>query len=245
MKVAVHVRSLYLLPLFRRLVVRMRLFYFVRIRRRLKTLESADAFQMTIPHNMKSLGQCNTRIDLLIKPLSVLESVNKNSKVLIVGPRDEHDIFTLIGHGFSKKKIRGLDLISYSPLIDLCDMHNTLYPDCTWDVIIVGWTLSYSSKPSRFVEEMIRIARNGALIAVAVEYSTMSERDEIELSGYSIQERTKLCKRINSVKDILDLFSSHVHHVFFSHDAPLKRSHGEAGLDPNVSSVAVIFSLRK
>lgn len=245
MSVMSHLRSLYLLPFFRRVVVRIRLFYFVRIRRALKTTASSDAFRITIPHNIKSLGQCNTRIDLLVKPLSVLESVNKNSKVLIVGPRDEHDLFTLIGHGFSQKKIRGLDLISYSPLIDLGDMHNTFYPDSTWDVIIVGWTLSYSSTPQKFAEEMIRIARNGALIAIAVEYSTMSERDEVELCGYSIQERTKLSRRVNSVQEILALFSSHVDQVFFSHDAPLKRSHGKGGLDPNVSSVAVIFSLTK
>src|SRR5262249_10188794 len=113
-----HLRSLYLLAPFRKIVVRIRLFYFVRIRRSLKTIKSADAFEMTIPHNMKSLGQCNPRIDLLIKPLSVMESLNESAKVLIVGPRDEHDLFTLIGHGFSKDRIRGLDLISYSPMID-------------------------------------------------------------------------------------------------------------------------------
>jgi methyltransferase family protein len=245
MSVRAHLRSLYLVPLVRRLVVRIRLFYFVRIRRVLKTVESPAAFKMTISHNIKSLGQCNTRIDLLIKPLSVVESVNESSNVLIIGTRDEHDIYTLIGHGFSKEKIRGLDLISYSPLIDLGDMHSTLYPDGTWDVIVVGWTLSYSSKPQEFAQEMMRIAKNGALIAIAVEYSTMSEHDEVEVSGYSIHERAKLSRRINSVKDILDLFSSHVGHVFFSHDAPLKISHGKGGLVRNVSNVGVIFSLSK
>lgn len=240
-----HLRSLYLLAPFRNVVVRIRLFYFVRIKRALKTIKSPDAFEMTIPHNIKALGQCNPRIDLLIRPLSVVESLNESAKVLIVGPRDEHDLFTLIGHGFSKDRIRGLDLISYSPMIDVGDMHNTSYPDSTWDVIVVGWTLSYSSTPQKFAKEMIRIATNGALIAIAVEYSVMSEQDEVGLSGYSIQERTKLTRRINSTKDILDLFTSHVDHVFFSHDAPLKRSHGKGGLVENVSNVGVIFSLTK
>jgi hypothetical protein len=97
----------------------------------------------------------------------------------------------------------------------------------------------------KVAEEIIRIARNGAVIAIAVEYSTMTERDEVELCGYSLQERTKLSRRVNSVKEILDLFSSHVDQVFFSHDAPLKRSHGKGVVDPKVSNVALIFSLTK
>lgn len=245
MSVVSRLRSLYLVPFVRRMVVRIRLFYFVRVRGRFKTMESPDAFEMTLPHNLKSLGQCNTRIDLLVKPLSVLENLSKNSKILIVGPRDEHDIFTLVGHGFCKNQIRGLDLISYSPLIDLGDMHRTSYPDGTWDVIIVGWTLSYSSTPRKFAQEMTRIARNGAVIAIAVEYSTMSEREQVELTGYSIQETAKLSRRVNSIAEILDLFSSHVDQVFFTHDAPMKRSHEKGGLVRNVSNVAVIFSLTK
>ena len=245
MSVFSRLKSLYLVPFVRRIVVRTRLFYFVRVRGRFKAMESPDAFKMTIPHNLKSLGQCNTRIDLLVKPLSVLETLNKDSKILIVGPRDEHDIFTLIGHGFCKEQIRGLDLMSYSPLIDLGDMHGTQYPDGTWDAIIIGWTLSYSSTPRKFAQEMTRIARNGAVIAIAVEYSTMSEQEQVELTGYSIQETAKLSRRINNVKDILDLFSSNVDQVFFTHDAPMKRSHEKGGLVRNVSNVAAIFSLRK
>jgi hypothetical protein len=83
------------------------------------------------------------------------------------------------------------------------------------------------------------------VIAIAVEYSTMSEQEEVELSGYSIQEKAKLSRRINNVKDILDLFSSNVDQVFFTHDAPMKRSHEKKGLVPDVSNVAVIFSLTK
>jgi hypothetical protein len=238
-------RSLYLLPLYRGAIVRLRLFYFVHIRKALRTFSSQDAFPVTVAHNLKSLAQCNPRIDLLIKPLSVLELVDENSEVLVIGPRNEHDLFTLYANGFAKGRVRGLDLISYSPLIDLGDMHSTPYPNDRWDVIIVGWTLSYSSSPAKFAEELTRIAKDGALIAIAVEYSTLSESDEVQLSGYSIQERARLKERINSVQDILDLFSSRAGHVFFSHDAPLKRSHGKDGLIPDVSSVGVIFRLTK
>lgn len=243
MNLRAHFRSLHLVPLYRRAVVAARRVYFVRIRKALRTLQSGDSFDATLPHNLKSLAQYNTRIDLLIKPLSVLEQLDAGSKVLVVGPRNEHDLFTLAAHGFPN--VRGLDLISYSPLIDLGDMHATPYPDDAWDAIVVGWTLSYSSVPAKFAREMIRIARPGAVIAIGVEYSTMSESDAVALSGYSIQERTKLPKRVNSVDEILELFAPHVDRVFFSHDAPRKRSHQRDGLAADVSNVAVIFSIRK
>jgi SAM-dependent methyltransferase len=245
MSLRAHFRSLYLLPLYRRIVVAARRVYFVRVKKALRTLPSSDSFDATLPHNLKSLAQCNARIDLLIKPLSVLESLDERSKVLVVGPRNEHDLFTLVAHGFRKECVRGLDLISYSPLVDLGDMHATPYPDDTWDAIVAGWTLSYSSAPAAFAREMIRIAKPGAAIAIGVEYSTLSESDEIALSGYSIHERSKLPKRINSVSEILDLFAPHADRVFFAHDAPRKRSHQRDGLAADVSNVAVIFNIRK
>jgi len=238
-------RSLYQFPLYRRVLVALRLLYYTRIRRRLRTAASPDAFDATLAHNLKGLRQCNTRIDLLIKPLSVIELVNERSSILVIGPRNEHDLFTLVANGFDRTRIKGLDLISYSPSIDLGDMHSTPYADDSWDVIITGWTLSYSSTPQKFADEMLRIARNGALIAIAVEYSTLSEQDETDLAGYNIQETAKLAERINSVRQILDLFAPHVDHLYFDHDAPLKRSHGREGLVRDVSNVAAIFSITK
>lgn len=237
--------SLFLVPLVRKVAVLLRLLWFVRIRRKLRTIESADAFAVTVEHNLRQLGQCNPRIDLLAKPLSVLELAHAGSRVLIIGPRNEHDLFTFVGNGFRLRNLRGLDLISYSPRIDLGDMHRTPYPDDSWDIVVCGWTLSYSSEPRKVAQEIVRICRDGGLVAIAVEYSTMTEEDELALAGYSIQERDRLPRRVNSVEDILELFGPHVGEVYFRHDAPLKQSHGREGLAENVSSVGVIFSSRK
>jgi hypothetical protein len=73
----------------------------------------------------------------------------------------------------------------------------------------------------------------------------MTEKDEVELMGYAIQEFSVLNKRINSVSGILELFGSHVGDVYFNHDAPRKRSHQKSGLIQEVSNVAVIFSVKK
>lgn len=182
---------------------------------------------------------------LLIRPLSVIEFINENSEALVIGPRNEHDLFCLVGHGFDKKKVRGLDLISYSNWIDLGDMHATPYPDNRFDVVIVGWTLSYSRDPEKFAAEMMRIIKDNGVIAIGVEYSIMDEADEVELMGYAIQEFDVLKKRINTVQGILQLFLPHVKEEYFTHDAPLKRSHLKSGLVENVSNVAAIFSVKK
>jgi len=145
--------------------------------------------------------------------------------------------------GFSRSRIRGLDLMSYSPLIEVGDMHQTPFEDNRWDAIVCGWTLSYSRNPDLFSKELIRIAKRDCAIAIAVEYASLSYEEAIELDGYSIED--KGFQRINSVDQILQLFEGHIEHVYFSHDAPLKRHHTGAGLVRNPSSAAVIFTVRK
>jgi hypothetical protein len=199
---------------------------------------------MTLKHNLKSLKDfSNPRMDLLIRPLSVLEFLNKGSNILMIGPRNENDILRLMASGFSLARVRGLDLMSYSPLIDVGDMHETPYENNQWDAIICGWTLSYSRNPELFSREIVRIAKPGCAIAIAVEYASLSYEDSIALGGYSIED--KGFERINSVDQILRLFEGHVEHVYFSHDAPLRRHHTAKGLVTAPSGVAVIFTIRK
>src|SRR5689334_25367452 len=94
---------------------RVRYWYFVGIRKQLRTISSEDAFDVTVAHNLRSIRKWSPRMELLIRPLSVIESVSKHAKILVVGPRNEYDLILLAGYGFSFRNIRGLDLISYSP----------------------------------------------------------------------------------------------------------------------------------
>lgn len=244
-----HIRLLYqsvhLLPHYQRVVGWLRMFWFIKMRRRLRLISSDRAFAATVDHNLKSLHHFNQRTEALLRPLSVIETLDQQSRVLIVGPRNEGDLFSAIGYGFNSKNVRGLDLMSYSPMIDVGDMHGTPYADDSFDAVVVGWTLSYSSDPAAFAAEMLRIVRDGGIIAIGIEYSELTEDDTIALLGYRIQEQDKLPQRINSTSDILRLFDSHVGHIFFNHDAPHKRSHTRSELIESPSTVSVIFSIRK
>lgn len=219
------------------LIFYLRLAYFAQFRRALRTQDSERAFETTLMHNLKSLGRRLNRMQLLIEPLSVLESVDKTSRVLVVGPRNEWDLMLLVRSGFKFRNCVGLDLISYAPSIHLGDMHSMPFADGEFDVVLCGWTLSYSAAPEMACAEIARVCRPGGVIGIAVEYfSGDAESERIATGGYVIHD-DRLDSRINSVPQILALFGDHGA-LHFAHDAPLKRS---VPYDPIPSNCAVLF----
>ena len=182
-------RHFFLLPRFREWIVNFRIFYFVQLRKQIATLNSEKGFNVTVKHNMKSLRQCNKRMEMIIKPISVIEKVKHNARILVIGPRNENDLFLLFGNGFDWENIYGLDLISYSPRIKLGDMHSIPFEENFFDAVICGWTLSYSAQPQAAADEILRIIKSGGTIGIGVEYSTMTKEDTEHLLKYSIQFR--------------------------------------------------------
>ena len=211
----------------------------------MQTLDSGHSVKETIQHNLKSLRDfSNCRIETLIRPLSVIETVRGAKSVLLIGPRNENDLLIASTYlDLPLNCIRGLDLISYSKQIDLGDMHAMPYEDNAFDIVICGWTVSYSNSPQRLANEMARVCKNGGVIAVGLEYSTLDESGYQKLLGYSLA--IPGVERINSVAQINGLFENQIGEVFFSHDAPLKRSHNGEELVAFPSSVASIFSINK
>lgn len=219
----------------RQAVVLTRLIWLTKVRRRLRLAESTSALGWTVEHNLRSLRQCNDRILRLIRPLAAIESVELTGDTLIVGPRNENDLLLLYAHGFPWANLTGLDLISYSPRIELGDMHDMPFPDAAFDTALFGWTLSYSTDPAAACRELARVTRKGGVIAVAVEYTTM-DADTLQLHT----ELDAAADDPRSVDAILALFGDAAGPVFFRHDAPLRRTHG-AELIEDPSSVCLVF----
>jgi SAM-dependent methyltransferase len=231
-------------PTLRFIWVRLRAIYFIKFRRRLRTLDSAHAVKSNIAHNLKSIFGANNRMHLLLFPLAVIETLRRDARILVVGPRNENDLYTLVGLGFRLENITGLDLISYSPHIELGDMHAIPFADGTFDAVVCGWTLSYSTNPQRAADEFTRVVKPGGVIAIGVEYSTMTPEDETSLIGYNVQEFDRIGRRVNSTADLKALFSERIGTVFFEHDAPNRRTHTAAGLVEDVSNVALVFAVK-
>jgi hypothetical protein len=147
-------------------------------------------------------------------------------EVLSVGPRSEIEIFGMMAAGFSKDRIKAVDLFSYSPYVDVGDMHALPYPDNGFDVVMLGWVLSYSRNQSRVVEEVLRVCRDRAIVVLAGDYS-----DETRDLPMFRNEVTFM----QSCDQLLALFSGHVGRIYFRHDPE----------PPNVWMVMTAFEVRK
>lgn len=81
--------------------------------------------------------------------------------------------------GYEKNGIRALDTFSYSPLIDVGDMHNMPYESNKFDGIICGWTISYSTDPKLAASEMTRVLAKGGYIVLSVHKVERSFKETI------------------------------------------------------------------
>ncbi len=216
-----------------------RYFYYVGIRRRLRILEGLPHVALnTIMNNLYGLrpGLTCDRSLWIIRPVSVLETLGPRweTRILCVGPRTEGELFRLWSHGYKLCNIRGLDVISYSPYIDLGDMHDMPYADNSFDLVLCGWTLAYSENKPKAAEEIARVVRRGGVVAVGVQYVEMTNEELIKAHGYLAGSK----ERITSVKQILSYFEGKVEHVYFDHDIV-------KGVNSISGNLMVIFSISK
>jgi len=221
----------------RKRVAHARFIYYVKLRKQLRTFDANDdgVTENTISHNVKGMADLTVaRSNLLIRPLSVIQSLNAESRILSIGPRTEGEIFNLMAHGFSADRIRGLDLISYSPFIDVGNMHDMPYADSSWDAVMMGWVISYSSEQRRAAMEVVRVTRPGGIVAVGLEWYPPGLRKQIQDKlGYVLGHTHEP----TSTDEVLALFGDHVDRVYVRHD-PVE------DLD-RVGEIFVIFSIKK
>ena len=143
-----------------------------------------DYFQKIFEYEKKSLikeasGLKNfrkifsgNRSSLVINPILSCSFLDRSKvKILSIGPRTESEIFVLIGNGFQKKNIKSIDLQSYSPLIDVGDLHNLKFEDNQFDIVICGWTLAYSYNKQKAASEIVRVSKSNSIISVSGTYA--------------------------------------------------------------------------
>jgi SAM-dependent methyltransferase len=169
--------------------------------RRMRTVPGGSGVgATTIEHNKAALRSragfgMGNRMAMLLYPLAALLRLRPDARVLIVGPRTEDDIFWARALGL--KNVRGLDLFSYSSRIDVGDMHQTDYESGSFDAVILGWVISYSSEPERLVAECKRLTAPGGYIGFGIE-SNPTQR----ATGTYAPPRVN---RLNSAHDIAAL----------------------------------------
>lgn len=226
-----------LIDIYRYFIASLRYIYFVKVKRNLKTfdLEKMEISAKTISHNLKGLKDLAVvRSNALIKPLSVNERLNSNSKILSIGPRTEGELFNLVGNGFKKENIVGLDLISYSPWVKLGDMHQLEFDDNSFDAVILGWVIAYSNDPFKAASEVVRVTKNRGLIAVGVEMGYRNKEEVKETLGYLPGAE----KRITSTIQIEEFFGKQIENIYYRHDS-------EPAPNRKKGDICLIFSVKK
>jgi SAM-dependent methyltransferase len=166
---------------------------------------------------------------IMIDAVMGIERVRRDARkldVLSIGPRSEIEIFGLMAAGFDLDRIRALDLFSYSPYVEIGDMHAMPYQAGSFDVIFLGWVLSYSTDHQKAVSEIVRVSRNRTIVVLAGDFSDES-RDRPIFKNTTTHMQT--CEQL------LGLFGGHVGKVYFRHDPEL----------PTSTMVMTIFEVRK
>lgn len=230
--------QLLLVDHWRRFYMKLRYIWLVLILGRLRTLDlkSQNVAKNTVMHNLKGLRDVSVvRSNALVRPLSMIESLDFNSKILTIGPRTEGELYNLAAHGFDLRNIEGVDLISYSKRIKLADMHNLPYRDNSWDAVVAGWVIAYSDNKQRAADEMIRVCRPGGIVAIGIEYAPLEARKQFEdAEGYTPGSE----EVVADLENLKALFAGYIDHVYYAH-RPADNKRDQLG------SIVVIFSVKK
>jgi SAM-dependent methyltransferase len=103
-------------------------------------------------------------------------------KVLCVGCRNGLELDRFRARGF--KDVTGIDVFSQRDDIRVMDMHEMTFPDNSFDVVYASHSLEHAYDLRRVAEEIVRVAREGAVVGVEVPVRVQaSTADRIVFSG--------------------------------------------------------------
>jgi len=185
-------------------------------RGQIKSLENTgdEVASFALQHNIDAAKSAPDldRPSLLAHAACAIDRVRLDAAdmdVLSIGPRSEIEIFALLAAGFSKAKIRAVDLFSYSPLVELGDMHALPFPDNSFDILFIGWVLTYSRNHQLAAREILRVCRDKAIVVLAGDYCD----DNIDNPAFKNKRMY-----VKSCDQLLSLFQGHVGRVYFRHE---------------------------
>lgn len=147
------------------------------------------------------------RPDLIINVLASVNFIRQNAhrlRVLCIGARTEAEIFSLVNAGFHLKNISAIDLFSYTPHIEIGDVHNLRFDDLSFDVVICGWVLEFCKDVELACREIRRVVKKNGLICLGGMHHP-SETDIEILNRRKLHSDRKWYCNIRDIKEIFNI----------------------------------------
>lgn len=124
------------------------------------------------------------------------------SRILIIGPRFPVEYHLARSFGLEREQIVLLDIYSYSPKVQVGDMHE-LTKLGSFDCIVIGWTLLYSPEPNRVGQQVRAVLERGGYLVVGMDVSGQQPR-QIEDVGH-LDDIFRPLTRVATLDSDLDL----------------------------------------
>lgn len=138
-----------------------------------------------------------------------------HGSVLCVGCRNALELDRFRARGFGD--VVGIDVFSQREDIQVMDMHELTFPDDSFDVVYCSHALEHSYDVRRVVGEMIRVAREGALVGVEVPVRVQaSAADRVVFGG---------------LDELRAAFAPHVREELLAEEQPPHSATNEQGTD--------------
>ena len=164
------------------------------------------------------------RTQILVDKLSEFVAL-KECDVLCIGPRNVVEIDYIRSKG--AKSVTGIDLYSEHKDIQVMDMHNMTFADNSFDVVYSSHSLEHSYDIKQVVNEIVRVARPHAHIAIEMPI-------QFEPRGADLVN-------IGNIQALRALFEDHVSQNLWVEE---QRPHTPRN-DSGASIVRVIFTVQK
>ena len=117
--------------------------------------------------HFKSYLSFKGRVNYLVGIVkSLLPKQKAHLSILSIGPRFESELFGYRGLGLKWRNIKGLDTFSYSPKIQVGNMHSAPFNSESFDIIVCGWTIAYSDNPALAFGEFFRLLKFDGKVVV-------------------------------------------------------------------------------
>lgn len=116
------------------------------------------------------------RIEPYYEMLSFAFKDNAAKQLLIVGPRNIHELLVAWTRGFRWPNISAIDLYSTNPKIRVMNMEAMTFKDASFDAVSMANTLTYAVETKVALSEVSRVLRPGGFFSFGLTYDPGGSR---------------------------------------------------------------------